>query len=158
MQPVGSANSVPRPHRSLYGSDPGVIKYAIGSPQGFNVPTDEGASGDAGRRVILFRPRAGAPPTTAIPAPSWERDVSSPVSDLTKFERTQEQDDYRHRMIVNAVALVFTILLAAAGIWLAESMAALRKNQDCVLMGRRGCSPIELPAADRWSGSVSDQR
>jgi hypothetical protein len=80
------------------------------------------------------------------------------VSDLAKFERTQERDDYRHRMIVNAIALVFTVVLAAAGIWIAESMAVMRKNQDCALMGRKDCSPIQVPPGDRWSGPVSDRR
>jgi hypothetical protein len=122
------------------------------------VSTDDGAFGNAGRRVILFRPRAAVPAPDGKPAASGERDAASPVSDLAKFERTQEQDNYRHRMIVNAIALAFTVVLAAAGIWIAASMAVLRKNQDCVLMGRRSCSPIEVPAGDRLSGSVIDQR
>jgi len=122
------------------------------------VTIDNGASGNAGRRVILFRPRAGQPSPVGTPAPAGGHGASSPVSDLAKFERTQEQDDYRHRMIVNAVALAFTVVLAAAGIWIAESMAVIRKNQDCVLMGRKSCTPVQLPAGDRWSGSVSSPR
>jgi hypothetical protein len=31
----------------------------------------------------------------------------------------------------------------------ADTMAAMRKNQDCVLSGRRGCAPIEV-TKDRW--------
>ena len=52
-------------------------------------------------------------------------------------------------MIVNVVAFVFVIGLIAAGLWLAETMAAMRKNQDCVLSGRRGCTPVEV-IKDRW--------
>jgi hypothetical protein len=29
-------------------------------------------------------------------------------------------------------------------LWLAISIADLRKNQDCALTGRRGCMPIEV--------------
>jgi hypothetical protein len=119
------------------------------------VTIDNDASGDGGR-IIMFRPRTitAAPISTPV---SGERSASSPVSDLAKFERTQEQDDYRRRMIVNAVALAFTVVLVGAGIWIAESMATIRKNQDCVLMGRKSCAPVPIPAGDRWSGNVSGQ-
>jgi len=120
------------------------------------VTTDD-TSGDTERRVILFRPRTSARSHDRKPA-AGESGGASPVSDLTKFERSEEQDDYRHRMVVNAIALAFTVVLAAAGIWIAESMAVMRKNQDCVLMGRKSCSPVAFPAGDRWSGSVSQQR
>jgi len=71
------------------------------------------------------------------------------VEDLTKYERDESSDDYRHRMIVNVVAFVFVIALIVAGLWLADTMAAMRKNQDCVLSGRRGCTPVEV-TKDRW--------
>ena len=72
-----------------------------------------------------------------------------PVDDLTKYARGENPDDYRHRMVVNVVAFVFVIGLIAAGLWLADTMAAMRKNQDCVLSGRRGCTPVEV-TKDRW--------
>jgi hypothetical protein len=118
--------------------------------------TDQGASGEAGPRVILFRPRTRAAPPQGRPKSGGEQ--ASPVSDLAQFERGGEQDDYRHRMIVNAIALAFTVVLAGAGIWIAESMALMRKNQDCALMGRKNCSPINAPLSDRLSGTVSQQR
>lgn len=71
----------------------------------------------------------------------------SPVQDLDKFERTEGEDDYRHRMLMNAMAAGLVILLIGGGIWIANSMAMLRKNQDCVLSGKRNCNPpVELPA------------
>jgi hypothetical protein len=77
------------------------------------------------RRVIRFRPRMG----TLRGSHRWnalnnnsEPDDSS-VVDLTKYEWPESDDDYRHRMIVNAISLVFTILLILAGIWLADMMA-----------------------------------
>jgi hypothetical protein len=74
---------------------------------------------------------------------------SSPVESLSKYEHGQEQDDYRHRMIVNAVVFVFVVGLIGAAVWLADTMATMRKNQDCVLSGRRGCTPVEV-TKDRW--------
>lgn len=71
------------------------------------------------------------------------------VGDLSKFEQDAEPDDYRHRMIANVLAFVFVALLVIAGLWLATTLATMRKNQDCVLSGKRGCSPVEAPASGR---------
>jgi hypothetical protein len=40
-------------------------------------------------------------------------------------------------------------MLALAGVWLAMQLAEMRKNQDCVLSGRRNCAPIEVTAPPR---------
>lgn len=70
---------------------------------------------------------------------------------LEKYERDNHPDDYRHRMIVNLAAFVFVILLVGAGYWLADTMARLRKDQDCVLSGRRNCNPVAVePPRNRW--------
>jgi hypothetical protein len=37
-----------------------------------------------------------------------------------------------------------------AGVWLANAIVDMRKNQDCVLTGRRGCTPVEVPPAARY--------
>ncbi len=63
--------------------------------------------------------------------------------DFAKYTRG-EPDDYRHRMVVNAVGFVFVLGLIGAALWLAESMAELRRNQDCALSGRVNCIPIEV--------------
>jgi hypothetical protein len=141
----------------LYGSIGGRDMLPAQSREDRNVPTNNGASGDADRRIILFRPRTRALSDPAKTDSSRKLDAASPVSDLAKFEGGQDHD-YRHRMIVNAAALAFTLVLAAAGIWIAESMAKIRKDQDCALIGRKNCSSIEVPARDRWSGTVSDRQ
>ncbi len=93
-------------------------------------------------RVVPFR-RRGSLFTFNRPPPS-------PVQDLEKFERTEGEDDYRHRMMMNAMAAGVIILLIAGGIWIANSMAMMRKNQDCVLSGKRNCNPpVEVPVAPR---------
>jgi hypothetical protein len=47
----------------------------------------------------------------------------SPVADLSKYESPESEDDYRHRMVINAVALVFVSLLGLAGFWLVNVIA-----------------------------------
>ena len=65
----------------------------------------------------------------------------SPAENLEQFERYDgEPDDFRHRMVTNALALAFIALL------IADSMLTMRKNQVCVIYGKRICSPIESPA------------
>ncbi|HEY6995854.1 MAG TPA: hypothetical protein VH397_19290 [Xanthobacteraceae bacterium] len=111
---------------------------------------DRSTASDDDRRVVPFRPqRAGARgggwrwPLRA-PHPS-----APPVEGLAKYEGGDLDDDYRHRMVVNLAALVFTVMLTLAGIWLVMQLAELRKNQDCVLTGRRNCAPIEVNAPER---------
>lgn len=103
------------------------------------MPDRSSSSSDHEARVVSFR--GGKSRTRPPPA--------APVEDLAKYERTAGSDDYRHRMIVNVAALIFVIALIGAGLWLANTMAELRKNQDCMLSGRRGCVPLEV-TKDRW--------
>ena len=46
-----------------------------------------------------------------------------------------------------AAGALLAVLLA--GVWLAIQIADLRKNQDCVLSGRRDCAPIDVNARER---------
>jgi hypothetical protein len=94
-------------------------------------------------RVVAFR-RGKAPPPAPPASPS-----SSPVSDLRDYQRGGEDDDYRHRMLVNGAAFLFVVALIGAALWLADTIADMRRNQDCVLSGRRGCSPVEY-SKDRF--------
>ena len=103
--------------------------------------SDEQSSSHDKRRVVNFRRGpAGARPPSSDP---------TPVEDLAKYEGRESADDYRHRMIVNVAAFLFVIALIGAGLWLADTMARMRKDQDCVLSGRRGCTPVEV-TKDRW--------
>ena len=71
--------------------------------------------------------------------------TSPAANDLSHYERPRDEgDDFRHRMLANIAALAFTVALTAIGIWLAVSIADLRKTQDCVLMGRRDCARISV--------------
>ena len=88
-------------------------------------------------RVLKFRPR-----TTARP-PTGKEDAKGESNDLSRYEKARDDpDDFRHRMLANLAAFAFTVALTAVGIWLAMSIADMRKTQDCVLMGRRDCARI----------------
>jgi hypothetical protein len=102
------------------------------------VKTQRPISSDDDHRVVKFRPRTSAQPPGRAP-----QNVTHQASDLSRYERkADEPDDFRHRMLANLAAFAFTVALTAIGIWLAMSIAELRKNQDCVLMGRRDCAQI----------------
>ena len=111
--------------------------------------------------VLKFRPRTSAHPpaqreefdpaktlsnkTFSNKALSNKTTNTRPATDLSRYEHPREEgDDFRHRMLANVAALAFTVALTAIGIWLAVSIADLRKTQDCVLMGRRDCARISV--------------
>jgi len=90
-------------------------------------------------RVVKFERRE---PSVAAARP---QPAPSPVEDVGKYERpADEPDDYRHRQLVNVFAFIVCALLVAGGIWLANKIADLRRDQDCVLSGRRNCAPISI--------------
>jgi hypothetical protein len=98
---------------------------------------------DDEHRVLKFRPRTLAEPPGGQ---GQHSEVRPEPNDLSRYERVREEpDDFRHRMLANLAALAFTVALTAIGIWLAMSIADLRKTQDCVLMGWRDCAHISLP-------------
>jgi len=82
-------------------------------------------SSDADSRVIQFRSRTGASHRSqrGKASTAYSGSDCSPVADLSKYESPESEDDYRHRMIVNAIALVFVSLLSAAGFWLVNAIA-----------------------------------
>lgn len=87
--------------------------------------------------MLRFRPR-GSLFTRPLPQPL-------PVEDLGKYEGGNAPDDYRHRMAINLAGLAVVVLLVAAGLWIANTMAQMRKHQDCALAGRRDCATTEQP-------------
>ncbi len=105
---------------------------------------------DDGQRVVPFR-RRGAASGSGYGWRRWPAIGPQPTlpPDLAKFEGGGQEDDYRHRMLVNVAAVVFTIVLAGTGAWLAMTLADMRKNQDCYLSGRRNCTPIDPHAFEK---------
>ena len=109
--------------------------------------TQQPIASDEEHRVLKFRPRTMAQPPgrggyPGSPPPSGEPEPD----DLARYQQPRDEpDDFRHRMLANVAAFAFTVALTAVGIWLAMSIADLRKTQDCVLMGRRDCARISTP-------------
>jgi hypothetical protein len=107
------------------------------------------AGADDEHRVLKFRPRTMAKPPGQQAEAGREGSpgqAGQQPGDLSRYERSREEpDDFRHRMLANLAAFAFTVALTAIGIWLAMSIADLRKTQDCVLMGRRDCARISTP-------------
>jgi hypothetical protein len=109
------------------------------------VKPERPVAADPEHRVVKFRPRTLADPPRAA-SPARPGDAEPEPNDLSPYERDRhEPDDFRHRMLANIAAFAFTVALTAVGIWLAVSIADLRKTQDCVLMGRRDCARIAVP-------------
>ncbi|MBI3700885.1 MAG: hypothetical protein HY242_10645 [Afipia sp.] len=91
------------------------------------------------RQVLKYRPRTLA--RSGKTSGGLEAERGAP--NLARYDEDRTgPDDYRRRMIANLAAIAFTVLLTAAGIWLAVKLADLRNTQDCVLMGRRDCAHI----------------
>jgi hypothetical protein len=111
--------------------------------------TERPISSDDEHRVLKFRPRTLSQPPGPrhdLNEPSARRTETQPANDLSRYEATgDEPDDFRHRMLANLAALAFTVALIGAGIWLAVSIADMRRTQDCVLMGRRDCAHLATP-------------
>jgi hypothetical protein len=103
-----------------------------------NQPNPNGGSG----QILSFqvRRRLGMPRHAPI-AP----DDDEPVDDLAAFEDEDGNIDYRHRMLMNVIAVVIVSVLISAGVWIADTIAAMQKVQDCALQGRQNCAPIEVP-------------
>lgn len=108
------------------------------------MPSHDPSSPPPGARILNFR-RGSA--SARPPRPDPDREV---VEDLSKYSQDEVPDDFRHRMAVNIAAFVVLAGLCGVGYWLADSMAAMRKNQDCVLSGRRNCAQVDIPAKERY--------
>jgi len=100
---------------------------------------------EAGRfgQILKFEPRQPGKPSFAADGP---QPVEDEPDDFARFE--QEHDDpidYRHRMIMNLIALAILVSLVLLGVWIADTISDLQREQDCLMQGRSNCAPIEVP-------------
>ncbi|MGN6287555.1 MAG: hypothetical protein ACTHM2_20590 [Afipia sp.] len=100
-------------------------------------------------RVLRFRPRTLArAPRRGSAAAGLPGSIAHGPEGLARYAQGKETaEDYRHRMLTNAAAAAFAVVLTLIGIWLAMRLADLRETQDCVLMGRRDCAHINTSTA-----------
>ena len=105
-------------------------------------------------QVLRFQPRAhlGEPAFvgTADPTRGPAEADSDSFDDLAQFEEDREEQDeivnYPQRMLMNVIAVAAVTILIGVGVWLADTIADMERDQDCVLQGRQNCAPIvEVP-------------
>jgi hypothetical protein len=95
--------------------------------------------GEEKGRILPFTPRV----PRARNDNSRQRESKHPlIDDVEKYARVGEDDNYRHRMITNLLAFLVLCFIVYCGVWLANTMAQMRNDQDCVLSGRTNCSQI----------------
>ena len=83
---------------------------------------------------------------------SFIADAAQPTDDdnddFARFEHEPDEPiDYRHRMIMNLIALAILVLLVGLGVWIAHTISDLQREQDCLMQGRSNCAPIDVPIA-----------
>lgn len=99
---------------------------------------------DAGKfgQVLQFpQRRCGAPVYPSAVAPAREPEA---LDDLARYEQ-DAPINYRQRALMNVIAIAIVTLLIAAGVWIADTIAVMEKDEDCVMQGRFNCAPVELP-------------
>src|SRR5437016_14190657 len=104
-----------------------------------NAPRPEDDRG----RILPFQRRGKSRPGAARDA-----EPETPVEGVEKYASAGEPDNYRQRMINNGLGFAACIVLVVIGVWIANTMAEMRRKQDCVLSGRRDCTPIVVPSAN----------
>ena len=100
-------------------------------------------------QVLPFRrPGQPMPVLSTQPANSDAADADTELlDDLAEYEQDQDEIvDYRQRTVMNVIALAVIAFLVSTGVWFADTIAAMERDQDCVMQGRVNCAPIELPA------------
>ncbi len=90
-------------------------------------------------RVVPFTPRAPRARNDNLRRYGGPRPL---IDDIDKYARSAEDDNYRHRMVTNLLAFLVLCVIVYCGLWLANTIAQMRKDQDCVLTGRTNCAPI----------------
>jgi hypothetical protein len=99
--------------------------------------------------VLQFRPRQRAPEPNAADPYATEPDDGPLLDDLSRYEQEREDEpvNYARRMLMNVIAIAVVAILIGVGVWLADTIATMERDQDCVLQGRHNCAPIEVPVA-----------
>jgi hypothetical protein len=102
-------------------------------------------------QVLRFPRRPDRAPLPPRATSQLEEPPLEPDAGFVEYE--QERDDvdvnYRQRALMNVIALAVVTLLVGAGVWIADTIADIQRDQDCVIQGRFNCAPIELPLPKR---------
>lgn len=121
-----------------------------GSKLAHDRPESEGVTSSA--QVLQFRARERSTDRSPAGVAAPNDLESELLDDLAQYERDPEEEEninYPRRMLMNAVAAAAVTILIGVGVWLADTIAEMERNQDCVLQGRQNCAPIEIAAPIR---------
>jgi hypothetical protein len=101
-------------------------------------------------QVLAFR-RRPMPSPVRLPSAGPDDPEAPSLDDLAEYEvnRDDEPIDYRRRTLMNVIALAVVTILVGAGVWIADTITDLQRDQDCVLQGRGNCAPIEAAPSNR---------
>jgi hypothetical protein len=105
-------------------------------------------------QVLQFPRRPGQMQSAAAAAnsadsPAIDSELDD-ADDLARYEQEQDEPvNYRQRMLMNAIAIAIVTLLIGAGVWIADTIADMGHDQDCVMQGRSNCAPLETPVSSR---------
>jgi hypothetical protein len=100
-------------------------------------------------QILQFRPRFATPVSdhAGTDLANIDEPQSELLDDLEQYEQDREEDEtinYPQRMLMNVIAVAVVTVLIGVGVWLADTITNMERQQDCVLQGRQNCAPIEI--------------
>jgi hypothetical protein len=98
-------------------------------------------------QVLQFRPRQRTSEPNGAAQAAEAADEDALPDDLAAYEQDRDDEpvNYAQRMLMNVIAIAVVCVLIGVGVWLADTIAEMERDQDCVLQGRQNCAPIEVP-------------
>lgn len=103
-------------------------------------------------QILQFRPRERLGERAVTRSANASEPESELLDDLEQYEQDRDEDEninYPRRMLMNVIAAAVVTLLIGVGVWLADTIANMEREQDCILQGRQNCAPIEIAAPMR---------
>jgi len=94
-------------------------------------------------QILQFRLRRRIP--VQPPRRAVNDGQTETLDDLAQFEEEDVHIDYRHRMLMNVMAVMIVSALVGVGVWIADTITDMEKMQDCLMQGRQNCAPIVMP-------------
>ncbi len=119
-----------------------IWNEARGDPNLVDSRSDLSAPQGSGQ-ILQFQLRRRVP---VQPLSSATRGGSAETfDDLAQYEEEDAHIDYRHRMLMNVIAVMIVSVLVGVGVWIADTITDMEKTQDCLMQGRQNCAPITMP-------------
>src|SRR5579884_1269788 len=94
---------------------------------------DEAQAASRTAQVLQFRPRQHATQPGPASPDATEADEGGLLDDLSRYEQDREDEpvNYARRMLMNVIAIAVVAVLIGVGVWLADTIAQMERDQDC---------------------------